>query len=88
MENSARGLESTSPVLGRWSTTTTSGTISLVWRPIEVASDMVETSGRMAIVAPPAMDEIPTTLHLVVAAVGHLFSNVVNQEQGNTVVND
>jgi hypothetical protein len=51
-----------------------------------VASDVVETSGRMATVAPPSMGEVPTTLHLLAVAVGHLFSNDINQEQGNTIV--
>jgi hypothetical protein len=36
-----------------------------------VALDMVETIGRMAAVAPPAMGEVPTTLYLV--AVAHLL---------------
>ena len=36
-----------------------------------MASDVVETSGRMAKVAPPAMGEVPTTLYLV--AVAHVL---------------
>lgn len=36
-----------------------------------MALDVVETSGRMVAVAPPAMGEVPTTLHLV--AVAHML---------------